>query len=123
MLTKEELEAKVKAGANLWGADLGGADLGGANLWGAKMNERTTLPAGYKWDVYLSEVVPALLAAGGQPLARIAEAWKCHEWQNCPMAVAFQVRDPADVPALYRWEAEQFVRFFDAGLIPQPATA
>ena len=135
MLTKEELEAKVNAGANLrgadlrgvnlwgadlWGADLGGADLGGANLGGAKMNEATILPAGYRWDVYLSEVVPALLVAGGRSLAMVAASWSCHEWTNCPMAVAFDVHNLDDVPPLYRREARQFVQLFDAGLLSVP---
>ena len=145
MLTKEELEAKVKAGADLVGADLGGADLGGANLrganlrganlwganlWGAnlegselrgaKMNEATILPTGYRWDVYLSEVLPALLVAGGRSLAMVAASWSCHEWTNCPMAVAFDVHNLDDVPQLYRREARQFVQLFDAGLLSVP---
>ena len=107
-------------GANLRGADLGGANLGGADLRDAKMNERTTLPAGYKWDVYLSEVVPALLVAGGRSLAMVAASWSCHEWTNCPMAVAFDVHNLDDVPPLYRREARQFVQLFDAGLLSVP---
>ena len=117
-------------GANLWGSDLRGAYLWGASLWaatleganleGATMNEATILPAGYRWDVYLSEVVPALLVAGGRSLAMVAASWSCHEWTNCPMAVAFDVHNLNDVPPLYRREARQFVQLFDAGLLSVP---
>jgi hypothetical protein len=166
-MTKQELEQKVKEGANLYGADLYGADLrsadlyganlygadlrsanlrradlSGANLYGADLygaNLRSAnlygadlrsanlsgvvLPAGYTWEVYLADVVPALLRVGGRPLQDVIAAWSCHEWTNCPLAVAFGVEQMADVPALYRSEAQQFVQLFDAGLIPTPKGA
>lgn len=89
------------------------ANLGGANLRGANLGN-------YSWETYLSEVVPALLTAGGKALADVANAtvWECHTWTNCPMAAAFDVHDLSNIPALYRNEAETFIRFFDAKLIP-----
>ena len=119
-LRDANLEGSDLRGAYLWGASLWAANLEGANLEGATMNEATILPAGYRWDVYLSEVVPALLVAGGRSLAMVAASWSCHEWTNCPMAVAFDVHNLNDVPPLYRREARQFVQLFDAGLLSVP---
>ncbi|MGQ0721054.1 MAG: pentapeptide repeat-containing protein, partial [Candidatus Eiseniibacteriota bacterium] len=95
--------------ANLSGANLSGANLSGANLSGAA-----------NWDTYTKEVVPAILAAGGKPLADIVtlEHWRCHSWDNCPMAAAFGVKDIAEVPALHRSEAARFVELFDAKALP-----
>lgn len=66
--------------------------------------------------------MPALLIAGGRSLAEVAtlETWACHNWNNCPMASAFNVHSLSDVPPLFRHEANQFVQFFDQGLIPLP---
>jgi hypothetical protein len=36
------------------------------------------------------------------------------------MHIAFDAPDTASIPALYRNEAEFFIRLFDAGLIPNP---
>ena len=96
---------------------LGGADLGGADLRGA------TLPTGEKWESYLSEVVPALLVAGGRTMHEIvaSDCWDCHSWDNCPMAFAFNIGNVSDGPILLRPRIEQFVQFFDVGLIPKPA--
>lgn len=109
--------------ADLREADLREADLRGANLRGA------ILPAGYTWSAYLAEVVPALLAAGGRPVGyvldeiRAAGGWAtCHTWHNCPLHLAFGADGLDAIPALYRWEARQFVQFFDAGLISEPTT-
>ena len=103
-------------GANLSGAYLRGADLRGADLGGA------TMPGGETWEEYLSEVVPALLVAGGHPLAEVAteRAWACHDWANCPMAGAFDAHSVDDVPLLHRPRAVEFIQFFDARLIPRP---
>jgi hypothetical protein len=101
-------------GANLGGANLRGADLGGADLRGAY------LPTGERWEAYLADVVPALLTAGGQPLDGAAAHWTCHTWENCPMAWTFSCAGISGVPALLRPRAEQFIHFFDAGLIPCP---
>ena len=113
------------SGANLRGAYLRGANLRGANLSGAKFSDTTVIETGETWAVYLAEVVPALLVAGGRSLADIlaAGAWTCHQWINCPMAEAFGVHDLSKVPALYRPRAYQFIRYFDAGLIPEPTRA
>lgn len=112
-------------GANLSGADLSGANLSGANLYGAYLRGANltgcTLPTGDKWEEYLSDVVPALLTAGGKPLDSFVEPWKCHTWENCPMAWAFDGNGLDDVPILLRPRAEQFIQFFDAGLIPCPS--
>ena len=75
----------------------------------------------------MAEVVPALLMAGGKPLADVLAALKarggwaaCHQWSNCPLHEAFGADGLDGVPPLYRWEAAQFVQLFDAGLIPEP---
>ena len=115
-LRDANLRRAVLGGADLGGADLGGADLGGADLEGAN------LPTGETWEAYLAEVVPALLTAGGRTLRQVLDsgAWQCHDWDNCPVAVAFGVRGLDGVPALHRPRAAQFVQLFDNGLIPQP---
>ena len=104
-------------GAYLSGAYLSGACLIGANLSGA------TLENGLSWEQYLSEVVPALCIAGGKSLEEIAAVWDCHSWENCPMHVAFGVNSLKKIPALYRLEAERFIRFFDQKIIPNPIVA
>ena len=104
----ETLENAVKARADLTGANL----------------TRALLPTSESWEDYLAEVVPALLTAGGKTLAEVAtpEHWNYHTWDNCPMAAAFCCNQMDAVPALYRPRAEQFIQFFDAGLIPRPGT-
>ena len=111
--------------ANLSGANLSGANLRGANLRGANLRDAdlsgADLPPGYEWERYLAEVVPALLTAGGKTLGEVVTAsWECHDWTNCPMAVAFGVQSLSEIPLLYRREAEFFVQCFDARLIPNP---
>jgi hypothetical protein len=110
--------------ADLSGANLSRADLRGATLRGTNLSGDTVLTDGVTWGEYLRDVVPALLCAGGKPLAAVAspETWACHSWTNCPMATAFDVQDLNGVPVLYRWQAERFVQFYDAGLIPLPAS-
>ena len=117
-----DLKGAYLEGANLKGAHLKGADLKGANLEGAKNLDNTTMPDGLKWSVYLKEVVPALLTAGGKTLQQIIETgcWECHSWDNCPMAEAFGVHSIENVPPLYRQRADEFVWLFDAKLIPKP---
>ena len=114
------------AGATLVRASLAGANLNGANLTDANLTG-ATMPAGYRWEVYLATVVPALLAAGGQSLGdvlatlRASGGWAtCHSWTNCPLHVAYGVDSVAGIPALYQWEARQFLQLYDAGLIPEP---
>ncbi len=113
--------------ANLWGANLRGADLQGANLQGASLqlaglSNNTVLPTGQTWPEYLADL-PALLTAGGKPLAAVATeaAWSCHDWDNCPMRVAFDAKGFVDVPEPWRAQAELFVTLFDAELIPLEA--
>jgi hypothetical protein len=105
--------------ANLSGADLSYANLSDADLHGANLSG-VNLPAGYKWEQYLAEVVPALCIAGGKTLEEVATGWVCHDWTNCPMHIAFDAPNISAVPALYRREAEFFIQLFDAGLIPNP---
>ena len=113
-------------GANLRGANLWGANLGGANLRDAILRDAilryATMPSGETWETYLSVTVPALLTAGGRPVAEVAtrEHWSCHEWTNCPMAAAFGVDCLEQVPEVHRPAVELFVRLFDSGLIPMP---
>jgi Pentapeptide repeats (8 copies) len=141
---KKTLEASVHAGTKLRGADLRGTDLRGADLWGADLEgtilQNATLqgatlqdanlhgaqlggailPTGETWERYLAEVVPTLCTAGGHSLATVAAAWQCHEWTNCPMAIAFAVQTLKAIPLLYRPRVQQFIQFFDAGLVPCP---
>ena len=115
-LTRANLTRANLTDAKLTGANLTGANLTGANLTGA------VIPEGIRWEEYLSGVVPSLLTAGGKDIAALvgARAWECHTWRNCPMAEAFSVGDPCDVPVLLRPRAAEFVRYFDSGLIPAP---
>ena len=123
------MEKAVEERANLRGADLRGSNLRGSNLSGSDLSGSdlggADLDTGETWEKYLGEVVPALLTAGGKTIKAIvaAGAWKCHSWENCPMAEAFSVRSLDDCPILLRTRVEQFVRFFDMGLIPQPEVA
>ena len=98
----------------LVGANLVGANLDGARLVGARLD------TGELWEEYLAQTVPALLIAGGQPLEGCIDHWQCHDWDNCPIAWAFQVKGIEDVPLLYQPRARQFVQLFDANLIPCP---
>jgi hypothetical protein len=78
------------------------------------------LPTGERWFEYLAITVPALLIAGGQSLESFSEHWKCHSWENCPMAHAFGVHQIEDVPILLRPRASQFIQLYDAEQIPWP---
>jgi hypothetical protein len=116
-LRDADLSGAVLRGAVLRGADLRGADLRDADLRGAVLSGTTTLPDGASWRRYLDETVPALLAVTGKPLESFRESWECHQWTNCPMAHAFDVRSLSDVPLLYRPRVNEFVAFFDSGLL------
>ena len=107
-------------GANLDGAYLDGAYLRGADLGGAYLGGATVIETGETWAEYISTVVPALLIAGGRALVEVAtpEHWHCHSWSNCPMAAAFRSTGLDGVPILLRPRAEQFIRYFDAKLLP-----
>jgi hypothetical protein len=109
--------------ANLDGASLDGASLNGANLDGASLNGATIIETGETWKQYLSEIVPALLIAGGRALADVLtrEHWDCHSWENCPMAAAFSTKSVSGVPLLLKPRADQFIRYFDSKLIPLEA--
>ena len=115
----------VPDGAEPVRADLSGANLRGADLSGAKNIDSMTMPDGLTFAEYTRDVVPALLTAGGKTLDDIREAgaWDCHDWANCPMHVAFGVNHTSEMVgpfAIYRPRAEEFIQFFDAGLIPAP---
>ena len=107
---KEALEEAVAAGANLYGANLVRANLDGD----------TTLETGETWKEYLEATLPALLTAGGKTIEEVASHWDCHDWHNCPMAFAFGVESESQCPILLRPRVRQFVRMFDAGLVPNP---
>lgn len=117
-----DLRGAILSGADLSGAYLRGAVLTGAVLTGADLTG-AVLTGGETWEQYLSEVVPALLTAGGRALLEVAtpEHWECHAWSNCPTAAAFGAKGLSDVPILLRPRAEEFIRFFDAQLIPLDA--
>jgi uncharacterized protein YjbI with pentapeptide repeats len=121
-LARADLAGADLAGANLSGANLSGADLSGAYLSGAKDIPDFTMPDGLKFSQYKREVVPALLTAGGKTLDDIKQsgAWDCHDWTNCPMAHAFNVRTIEEIPPLYRARAKEFIQFFDSRLLPAP---
>jgi hypothetical protein len=106
--------------ADLSNAYLLDADLTGADLAGAHMSKSTFLPTGETWEEYCTEVVPALLTAGGKSLEEVVSYWHGLTWPNCPLAVAFGVSALEDVPALYRPRAEQFAQLYDAGLLRKP---
>lgn len=105
--------------ADLSGAYLSGAILSDAYLDGAVFSRSTVLPTGEPWWRYLEEVVPALLAAGGKALKHVAIAWTCHTWEDCPMKRAFGVEEE-DIPPIWWPRVQQFLLFYDAGLIPRP---
>jgi hypothetical protein len=119
-LARADLAGANLAGANLEGANLEGADLARADLEGAsiKMSPDTRIETGETWKEYLEQVVPQLIAAGGHAVTE--RAWACHTWDNCPMAEAFGVHATSGAPILLRPRIDQFVRYFDAGLIPMP---
>jgi hypothetical protein len=134
-LSEADLSEAALRGVDLSGVDLSGVDLSGANMRGANMREANmreaknidsmVMPDGLTFADYKRDVVPALLTAGGKTLDEIREAgaWDCHEWSNCPMHVAFGVNHASEMVgpfAIYRQRAEEFIQFFDAGLIPAP---
>jgi hypothetical protein len=133
-LQEAYLRGAYLRGANLREADLRGANLREANLREADLREanlrEAMMPAGYRWEAYCAELVPALCTAGGKALAEVAtpETWGCHNWQEkegdlaCPMAVAFNARGIENIPLIYRDQAASFIQLFDAGLIPRPGT-
>jgi hypothetical protein len=116
-----DLRGAYMRGVNLQGVDLRNVNLRGANLRGVLGLDSAIMPGGYTFATYKREVVPALLMAGGRTLEEVVTAsWHCHDWDNCPMAEAFGVHCLAEVPALYREQANLFVQLFDAKLIPNP---
>ena len=120
------------SGANLSGAYLSDAYLSGANLSGAYLSDTYlsgakevgdfTMEDGMPFSEYLRVVVPALLTAGGRTVSEIVAlgGWQCHSWDNCPMRIALNITDPSQSPPLLRARVVEFVRLFDAGLIPEP---
>jgi hypothetical protein len=101
-------------------ANLGGANLYGANLRGADLRGDTILADGVVWKVYVDELVPSLLTAGGRSLDEMAQPriWDCHSWENCPMAEAFSVHELSNIPALYRAPANLFIQLYDGPVAP-----
>ena len=116
------LEIAVGKKTDLRGADLGGAHLRGAHLRDADLRG-ARLETGETMAQYIESVVPALCTAGGRTIEEVATAWNCHDWGNCPMHVAFNGAESPDdprVPMLLRPRVHQFVRLFDARLLPNP---
>ncbi len=113
-------------GANLHGANLRGANLYGANLYGANFDSATIMPGGETWQVYLEDVVSALLICGGKSLVFVVNEsqWLAGtSWANSPIGVAFGAESIDLVPALFKPRVREFWAFFSAGLIPKPAVA
>ena len=120
-LSGADLSGADLSGADLSEANLRGADLHGADLSGATLDDSAEIEPNLTWKQYQDEVVPALLTAGGKALADVvSESWECHDWTNCPMAIAFGVHDLETIPALYRERARQFIQFFDAKMLKKP---
>lgn len=124
-LSNAVLRNAILSNADLSYADLSYADLSNADLRNADLTN-AILTDGVLWETFLSELVPALLTAGGKTLAEVAtpEVWACHAWSSggiaCPIATAFDCSSLSGVPPLYRWQAERFIQFFDVGLVPLP---
>ena len=120
-LSEANLREADLSGAYLSGASLSRANLSGANLSGATLDDSAEIEPNLTWKQYQDEVVPALLTAGGKALVDVvSESWECHDWTNCPMAIAFGVHDLETIPALYRERARQFIQFFDAKMLKKP---
>jgi hypothetical protein len=119
-LAGANLDGANLARANLDGANLDGANLARANLDGANLADNTVLSDGVVWKEYVDDLLPALLVAGGRPLDELAQphVWNCHSWDNCPMAEAFRVHSLGDIPALYRAQANLFIRLYDGRVSP-----
>jgi hypothetical protein len=118
-LRDADLRGAVLRDAVLRGADLRGAVLRDADLRGADLRD-AWMRDGLRWEHYKAEVVPALCVAGGKDLDAVAnpETWGCNSWSNCPMHAAFDADGISAVPPLYRGLANEFIQFFDAGLLP-----
>ena len=115
---KANLRSANLSSANLRSANLSYANLSSADLSYANLDDSTPIDTGETWKEYKEQTVPALLIAGGKALRDVIEqSWDCHSWENCPMAVAFDVHKVEDVPILYRPRAEQFIRYFDAKML------
>jgi hypothetical protein len=117
-LRSADLRFADPSSADLRFASLGSADLRFADLRSAEMDDNCRIETGETWGEYKTQTVPALLQAGGKELLAVIEAsWECHSWENCPMAIAFGVHEAASIPILYRPRAEQFIKYFDAGML------
>jgi hypothetical protein len=80
--------------------------------------DKIMAPIAAKVEKFVATDLTPLLAAGNRLQEALKpEHWECHEWQNCPMAAAFGVRNLEQVPAEWREKAEFFVGQFDCGLI------
>jgi hypothetical protein len=115
-LRRSDLQYADLRRANLQDAKLQGAILQDAKLQGA------ILPHGETWEEYISTIVPTLLTYGGKTIEQIIDSgcWNCHGWDNCPMHVALDINSVKEAPLLIRKRVEEFVKFFDSGLIPEP---
>ena len=82
--------------------------------------ENAHLETGETFREYIDDVLPAFLTAGGKSLEEVAAGWECYSWDNCPVAIAFGCHAIDGVPKLLRPRAEQFIRLFDARLLPNP---
>ena len=111
---KDALHAAIAAKVDLSRANLSRANLSGADL------SPEALVTSELWRDYITQVVPALLVAGGKALDSFAPHFDCHSWDNCPIAYAFNAKGIEDVPILLKARAYEFVRLFDARLISWP---
>jgi hypothetical protein len=71
---------------------------------------------------FVDEIVPRLFAFGGRLEAALSPVvWECHDWTNCPMAVAFGVTDVLQIPEELAPRIMQFVVLYDRGMISRLA--
>lgn len=124
-LRGSDLRSANLSGSDLSGSDLSYSNLRGSNLRGSDLNERTRLDTGETFALYLSDVLPHLLTSGGKTVKEVVEsgAWECHDWNNCPMHVAFDAGDVSETPLLLQPRVRQFVALFDARLLPVPTAS
>ncbi len=63
-----------------------------------------------------------LLTAGGATIKQILDrrAWDCHEWNNCPLHVAFGVEAVEELPKELQQEGARFLALFDNRFLRRP---
>ena len=81
------------------------------------LEKNQTLAARASEAFVKSDLLPLLRAGGRFEEAMKPEHWACHSWENCPMAAAFGVNSASDAPKEWQSKVNEFIRFFDNGLL------